>query len=199
MLELVAHSISLLLLTGSQSCADALSPQRTPSAVSRPRYVSMISSLSRTRLADRPPDRVVEVSGFLRPAANVVRPPVPSAPIVVNGLCALQACQNVVHLRLKIRPDRKVESLSAAITLGHDVMANRASQTSRLTSRTQALLSGRYHGGIWLPHAALSKGLSRENTPVFNPFLRELHLPGIHRRSVPFVVSFSSIIVLPTS
>jgi hypothetical protein len=159
----------------------------------------MISSLCRAHLADRPADRVVEVSGSLRPAADGARLPVPSAPVVVVGFCALQACQDVIHLRFTNRHDLGVKSPSTAITLGHGVMANRASQTSRLTSRTQALLSGRYHGGIWLPHVALSKGLSRENTPVFNPFLRELHLPGTHRRSVPFVVSFSSIIVLPTS
>ena len=151
-LELVAHSISLLLLTGSQSCADALSPRRTPSAVSRPRYVSMISCLSRTRLADRPPDRVVEVSGFLRPAANVVRPPVPSAPIVVNGLCALQACQNVVHLRLKIRPDRKVESLSAAITLGHDVMGSAPRKLPDPHFAPRHCCPGATTVAIWLPH-----------------------------------------------
>ena len=155
--------------------------------------------LSRARLADRPADRVVEASGSFRPDAKGARLPVPSAPIDFVGLCASQACRDVIHLRFTNRPDRGVESPSTAITLGLDIMANRASQTSRLTSRTQALPSGRYHGGIWLPHAALSKGLSRENTPVFNPFLRESSRLGIHRRSVPFVESFLSIIVLPTS
>ena len=63
------------------------------------------------------------MTGSLRSAAKGVRPPVPSAPVVVVGFCALQACQDVIHLRFTNRHDRGVKSPSTAITLGHGVMA----------------------------------------------------------------------------
>ena len=165
MLELVTQAYNSCSWRMDQSCADALSPQGNPPAVSRLRRMFMISSPCRAHLADRPADRVVEVSGSLRPAADGARPPVPSAPVVVVGFCALQACQDVIHLRFTNRHDLGVKSPSTAITLGRGVMANRASQTSRLTSRTQALLSGHYHGGIWLPHVALSNDLVERTHP----------------------------------
>ena len=154
-----------MLLTGRPVVRGRTFPSREP--VSRQPSPSHVHDLVPISCPSRRPisRSCRRGRGFLRPAANGARPPVPSAPVVIVGFCALQACQDVIHLRFTNRHDLGVKSPSTAITLGRGVMANRASQTSRLTSRTQALLSGRYHGGIWLPHVALSNDLVERTHP----------------------------------